>query len=67
MPFVPVAIHGAFEAWPRGRRLPRTGRVHVAYGEPMAPPGAGKDACRETAEHVRGRVVALQEALKDKH
>ena len=66
VPIVPVAIHGAFEAWPRHRRLPRTGRVHVAYGEPVGPPGQGKGACREVADVVWRRVVALQEELKQK-
>lgn len=30
-PVVPVTIHGAFESWPAGRRLPRPGRVTVTY------------------------------------
>ena len=33
---VPVAIEGAFSAWPHGRQLPRaTGRIAVMYGEPI--------------------------------
>jgi len=61
---VPVAIDGAFEAWPRARRLPHAGRVRVAYGEPVAPPPAEKGACAAAAEEVRGRVLALREALR---
>lgn len=36
-PVVPAAIHGAFEVWPRTRRLPRLfgSRIHVTYGEPI--------------------------------
>ena len=34
---LPVAIVGAFEAWPRSRRLPRGGTIHVHYGEPIPP------------------------------
>lgn len=66
VPIVPAAVHGAFDVWPRHHKLPWPGRVHVAYGEPVAPPGTGKGACRETAELVRARVVALREMLKDK-
>ncbi|MFC1806403.1 lysophospholipid acyltransferase family protein [Planctomycetota bacterium] len=66
VPIVPVAIHGAFDAWPRQHRLPRPGRVHVAYAEPVGPPGRGKGACREVAEEVWRRVAALQEELKQK-
>jgi 1-acyl-sn-glycerol-3-phosphate acyltransferase len=34
-PIVPVAVDGVYEAWPRGQRLPRWARFHVAYGEPL--------------------------------
>lgn len=36
VPVVPVAIRGAFEAWPRHRPLPRTGRIRVKFGHPTA-------------------------------
>lgn len=33
---VPVAIEGAFQAWPKGRSLPRlTGRIGIMFGEPI--------------------------------
>jgi 1-acyl-sn-glycerol-3-phosphate acyltransferase len=31
-PLVPAAIDGAFQAWPRQRRLPRTGCVWIQFG-----------------------------------
>lgn len=35
-PVVPAAIFGAFDIWPRTRKLPKlTGRVQVEYGEPI--------------------------------
>lgn len=34
---VPAAIEGAFRAWPRRRRFPRPGRVHVHFGKPLTP------------------------------
>ncbi len=63
VPVVPVAIEGAFEAWPRGRLLPGPGRLRVAYGEAMAPPRGGRGACEEFARRVRERVVALKARL----
>lgn len=36
-PLVPTLIFGAFEAWPRGVRLPRPAPILVAYGEPIWP------------------------------
>lgn len=35
-PVIPVAVEGAFDAWPRGRKLPRLfGRIGVQYGKPI--------------------------------
>ena len=34
-PVVPVYISGSGQAWPRGRRLPRRGRVTVSFGAPL--------------------------------
>jgi len=66
VPIVPAAVYGAYAAWPRHRRLPRPGRVHVAYGERMAAPGAGGSERRAAAEEVRRRVMALREGLRAK-
>jgi 1-acyl-sn-glycerol-3-phosphate acyltransferase len=35
VPVVPAIIEGSYECWPRGRKLPRTGRIRVIYGPPM--------------------------------
>ncbi len=66
VPIVPAAVHGAFDAWPRSRKLPCWGRVQVAYGEPLPPPEGGRAACEAAAEEVRRRVVALVEELKER-
>jgi 1-acyl-sn-glycerol-3-phosphate acyltransferase len=36
-PIVPVAMDGAFDAWPRWRRLPRKAVIHVQFGDPIQP------------------------------
>lgn len=60
---VPVFIRGTFEAWPRGRMLPRPGAMSVAFGRPVSPDelaqlGQGTDR--------RGRIVdGLTRALRD--
>jgi len=63
-PIVPVAIDGAFAAWPRQRRLPRPGRVCVRYGEPLDPPANGRAAAEAAAAAVERRVRALCEELR---
>jgi 1-acyl-sn-glycerol-3-phosphate acyltransferase len=37
VPLVPVAIDGAFDAWPRQRKFPRPAVIHVQFGEPIPP------------------------------
>ncbi len=32
---VPVTIDGAYECWPRSRKLPRSGDVRIMFGRPM--------------------------------
>ena len=58
---VPVALDGAFDAWPRGRKLPRpTGRMGVRFGEPIPaealltiPPGQALTLLRDRVESLR--------------
>jgi len=39
VPVVPAAIRGAYEVWPRTRRLPRlfAGPIRLAFGDPIPP------------------------------
>ncbi len=36
VPLLPVAIDGAFAAWPRGRALPRRARIRIEFGPPLS-------------------------------
>jgi 1-acyl-sn-glycerol-3-phosphate acyltransferase len=74
VPLVPVALDGAFEAWPRQRRFPRRAVIHVCWGEPIQP--AEIDAlnddelvaevarririCFDTARAARRRAIGLR-------
>ena len=64
VPVVPVFIHGAFDCWPRTRRLPRPGRVGVFYGRPIAAPadpaGGHRAQVRELAARIRSALEELQ-------
>ncbi|MGD2080739.1 MAG: AMP-binding protein, partial [Nitrospirota bacterium] len=66
VPVVPAKIKGAFEALPRGRLLPRPGKITVAFGEALKPssleypPEAGGEGPEERfAEAVREKVRDL--------
>ena len=62
---VPVLIQGAFEALPRGRRVPRPVRIHVRFGAPIPldtlPAAVCADAGR-LAGILRDSVAALEGA-----
>lgn len=36
-PLLPVAVDGAYDAWPREARFPSLSQIHVWIGEPMPP------------------------------
>lgn len=58
VPVVPVYLDGTWEAWPKGRRLPRAGvGVSVTFGTPMAAE-PGEDA-RKLAVRLEAAVAAL--------
>jgi len=64
---VPVSIDGAFEAWPRDRRLPRFRRIRVSYGKPITPEdlereGEGDSRRDRIVDGLRKALLALREA-----
>lgn len=61
---LPVAIEGAFQAWPRWRRLPRWGIIHVHYGVPILPEELRQYDEAGLAAEVRRRVLACQARLR---
>ena len=61
---LPVAIEGAFQAWPRWRKFPGLGRIRVHFGVPILPAEiAGRDERRLLAE-VERRVRRCHAQLK---
>jgi 1-acyl-sn-glycerol-3-phosphate acyltransferase len=53
VPIIPCGIRGAFEAWPRGRTLPRPKKVGVRFGPPID----------SSAPDAQERLVAAVQAL----
>jgi 1-acyl-sn-glycerol-3-phosphate acyltransferase len=67
-PVVPIAIEGAFDAWPRSASKPRLfrHRVWVLYGEPIGHDdlfAGGQDAAME---RLRGAVLVLRGELRER-
>jgi 1-acyl-sn-glycerol-3-phosphate acyltransferase len=62
-PIVPVGIAGSEDAWPRGRVLPRRGKVHIVIGPPIEPPRVGGERVPRRA--VRELTETLREELQE--
>jgi 1-acyl-sn-glycerol-3-phosphate acyltransferase len=62
---LPMAIEGAFDAWPRWRKVPSpSGKVHVCYGRPIPPEEIkGRDE-RELVAEVERRVRQCHALLR---
>lgn len=61
---LPVAIEGAFAAWPRWQKLPGLGQIHVHYGEPIAPAEVIAREERELVAEVQRRVRECHAMLR---
>ena len=66
-PVVPVAIEGAFDAWPNSRALPRLFgcRVYVKFGPPIAYDDLMADGADAALETLRVRIDAMRRELRD--
>ena len=63
-PVVPVVIEGAYECWPRHRKLPRPGKVTVVFGKPLRYTGHGSQQADAFVTELYRRMLGLQEALR---
>ncbi len=61
---LPVAMEGAFDAWPRWRKLPRPGVVHVHYAEPIAAEEVRRYGEEALIAEVRRRVCEAHAMLR---
>jgi 1-acyl-sn-glycerol-3-phosphate acyltransferase len=64
---LPVAIDGAFAAWPKGRKLPSLfGHVGVMFGEPISSSELAKLGTDDAMKLLRDRVERLRLELRKK-
>lgn len=55
---VPLAIDGAFDVWPRHRRLPRLGEIHLQFGPAIGPDEVARFDDDALVEVVLARIRA---------
>jgi len=61
---LPVAIHGAFDVWPRRCRLPRFGTIHVHFGPPMLAEEIEQYDQQQLTEEIERRVRRCHALLR---
>jgi 1-acyl-sn-glycerol-3-phosphate acyltransferase len=57
---IPVLVDGAFEAWPRHRKLFRPGQVTIWYGQPLTPEQVSAMSNEELADHLTATLRQMQ-------
>jgi long-chain acyl-CoA synthetase len=66
VPIVPVAIDGFYDAWPRGKKLPKFAPLRMKFGDPIYPPPeakASEAAYGQLTAQLRARVVEMWEEM----
>ena len=64
VPILPVTIRGGQRVWPRGRRLPRTGRVEIVFHPARRPaPLPGEDTRRCVQRETESLAAVIRSAL----
>ena len=61
---VPVVIDGAFEVWPRTRKLPGLGRITLVYGKPMSPQHIEEIDSEQFAKEITDILKKMQSELR---
>lgn len=64
VPVVPVAVDGAYRAWPRGRFLPRPRRIRVSYGRPIPAADLVELTDAEAGERLTREISSLLSRLQ---
>jgi 1-acyl-sn-glycerol-3-phosphate acyltransferase len=61
VPLVPVALAGAYDAWPRQQRFPRRGVVNVDIGEPITAAEVAEMDDATLIEQLQSRIEACHD------
>ena len=65
-PVIPVYVHGSGRAWPKGRRLPRPGKITVHFSPALSLPPDDGGARRDHYEAVSRAMMAAIADLKER-
>jgi len=65
VPLIPAAMDGAWEAWPRQRKLPRRAVIHVAFGDPIPAEEIERMSDEEMVAEVERRIRACHAQARE--
>jgi 1-acyl-sn-glycerol-3-phosphate acyltransferase len=60
VPVQPMAVAGAFDAWPRWRWWPGPATIHIHYGRPLTPEEVASLDDKQLVAEVQSRLAACQ-------
>jgi long-chain acyl-CoA synthetase len=67
VPIVPIAIVGAYESWPRGKRFQKFAPIRLKISAPLQPPPeaqASEEAYAKLTADLKAKVVGMWEELR---
>ncbi len=67
VPVIPTLIEGAYEVWPRNRKIYTFGRISIIYDKPVAPEEIKKMGERKFGEFLTARLRQMQNEIRIKH
>jgi long-chain acyl-CoA synthetase len=65
VPVVPAKIEGTFEVLPRGKLVPRPGKVRITFGEPLKPSAVDYSARAESVDEDQHFADVLKRRVRD--
>lgn len=63
---IPVLLDGAYECWPKGRKIWSRGQIWICYGSPISPEQAREMGDKELAKVVTERIRRMQRYWRSK-
>jgi 1-acyl-sn-glycerol-3-phosphate acyltransferase len=64
VPIVPIVIDGAFECWPRTKRIFSSGRITIAYGNLIPPEKIKEMGDEKFAVYLTGILRQMQNEIR---
>lgn len=65
VPILPVAVDGAYDAWPRDKKFPRPTKIRAAFGPPIPHEDIKEMSDTALIEVLRERIVACHQQARN--